>query len=263
MPPRHAAAPGTADQTVDQPAPAATSRHRRTLSFVRRSGRMTEAQDRAWEELAPTYVLELPRADGITSVATDARIDLAELFGRDAPLVIEVGSGQGHAIVHAADRSRDTNFLAIEVFRSGLARTMLGAEQAAIDHLRLIEANAPEVFGAALPEASADEVWVFFPDPWKKTKHVKRRLIAPEFVGLAARVLKPGGVLRLATDWEDYAFQMRDVLDAAEHFTRDFAGDWAERFDGRVITAFERKGAAVGRDIRDLSYRRVGETTGE
>lgn len=106
-----------------------------------------------------------------------------------------------------------------------------------------------------LPAASIDELWVFFSDPWPKARHNKRRLISPEFAELVARSLKPGGVLRLATDWEEYALQMRDVLDAADGFERNFAGEWDERFDGRVLTVFERKGSEAGRDIRDLSYR--------
>lgn len=227
------------------------------VSFVRRGGRTTQAQERAWEELSPKYVLTVPRGHAATSVSADALIEPAAIFGRAAPLVVEIGSGQGHAIVHAASEHPDTNFLAVEVYLAGLARTMLLADQADVEHLRMIEANAPEVLEHVLPEGSCDEIWVFFPDPWHKTKHHKRRLIAPEFAVLAARCLRPGGTLRLATDWEDYAEQMREVLDAAEGFERAFDGDWAERFDGRVLTAFERKGAEKGRAIRDLAYCRV------
>ena len=96
---------------------------------------------------------------------------------------------------------------------------------------------------------------MFFPDPWHKNKHTKRRLVTPEFAAIAAGALRDGGMLRLATDWEDYARQMRDVLDDAPAFARDFEGEWAQRFDGRVLTAFERKGARAGRAIRDLAYR--------
>jgi tRNA (guanine-N7-)-methyltransferase len=133
---------------------------------------------------------------------------------------------------------------------------MLDAERAGVTNLRLAEANAPEVLEHMLGEASVTELWVFFPDPWHKKKHTKRRLVTGDFAALAARVLQDEGVLRLATDWEDYALQMRAVLDAAPDFERAFEGEWAPRFDGRVLTAFERKGARVGRDIRDLTYRR-------
>ncbi|WP_240642218.1 tRNA (guanosine(46)-N7)-methyltransferase TrmB [Microbacterium sulfonylureivorans] len=217
---------------------------------------MSDAQDRAWSELASQYVIESPRDLAATSIRPGSAIDPGEVWGRAAPLVVEIGSGQGHAIVHAAASRPETDFLAIEVFRAGLARTMLDADKAGVRNLRLVEANAPEVLEHLLPEASVSELWVFFPDPWHKKKHTKRRLVTSSFAGLAARALTDDGMLRLATDWEDYALQMRAVLGAAPDFAPEFEGDWAERFDGRVLTAFERKGARVGRDIRDLAYRR-------
>lgn len=225
------------------------------VSFVRR-GRMTPSQERAWTELGPRYLLELPRGAAATSIAEDAKIEPRETFGRIAPLTVEVGSGQGHAIVHAAEQHPDRDFIAIEVFQAGLARTMIRAEWAAADNLKLLEANAPEVLERALPEASLDELWVFFPDPWPKARHNKRRLVSAEFASVAARVLRPGGLLRLATDWQDYADQMREVMDAAPGFVRHFDGEWAPRYEGRVLTAFEQKGIDKGREIRDLTYRR-------
>lgn len=226
----------------------------RPVSFVRRNGRMTDGQERAWTDLAPRYVLDAPRDEAATSVLPGAAIDPRAVWGRDAPLIVEIGSGQGHAIIHAASSRPEDDFLAVEVFTAGLARTMLNAERAAIDNLRLVEANAPEVLEHLLPPASVDELWVFFPDPWHKNKHNKRRLLTPEFASIAAQAVRDGGVLRLATDWEQYARQMREVLDAAPEFDRSFEGPWAERFDGRVLTAFERKGARAGREIRDLTY---------
>lgn len=235
-----------------------TPRYRdKPVSFVRRSGRMSDGQERGWEALAPTYLLDVERDEAVTSVRPGATVDPARVFGREAPLIVEIGSGQGHAIVHAAAAHPNIDFLAVEVFRAGLARTMLDADRAGIRNLRLVEANAPEVLEHLLPEASVDEVWIFFPDPWHKSKHNKRRLIAPTFVPLAARVLRDGGVLRMATDWEDYARQMRDVLTDAAQFAPAFDGEWAPRFAGRVMTAFERKGIAKGREIRDLAFRRV------
>ncbi|MEQ6896805.1 tRNA (guanosine(46)-N7)-methyltransferase TrmB [Microbacterium sp. KR10-403] len=217
---------------------------------------MSEGQERAWAELSPRYLIDVPREVSTTSVAHDARIDPEAVWGRSASLVVEIGSGQGHAIVHAASSRPDVDFLAVEVFKAGLARTMKDADAAGAGNLRLAEANAPEVLEHLLPEESVDELWVFFPDPWHKKRHVKRRLIAPEFTALAGRALKPGGVLRLATDWEDYALQMVEVMDAAPGFRRAFEGEWAPRFEGRVMTAFERKGIAAGREIRDLAYER-------
>jgi tRNA (guanine-N7-)-methyltransferase len=204
------------------------------VSFVRRSGRMSDGQERAWEELAPRFVIETPRDVAELSILPGSTVDPASEWGRVAPLIVEIGSGQGHAMIHAASSRPEVNFLAIEVFRAGIARTMLDAERRGLQNLRLVEANAPEVLEHLLPEASVAELWVFFPDPWHKNKHTKRRLVTPEFVGFAARALADGGMLRLATDWEDYAVQMRAVLGAAEHFEPDFAGEWAPRFEGRV-----------------------------
>jgi tRNA (guanine-N7-)-methyltransferase len=229
----------------------------RPVSFVRRSGRMSEAQERAWTELAPHYVLDVPRDVAATSVARDAAVDPGAVYGRRAPLVVEVGSGQGHAIVHAAASRPGDDFLAVEVFKAGLARTMLDADRAGARNLRLVEANAPEVLEHLLPAASVSELWVFFPDPWHKKKHTKRRLVTAEFARIAARALRQDGMLRFATDWEDYALQMRDVMAAAPGFAPAFDGEWAPRFDGRVLTAFERKGERAGRSIRDLVYRRT------
>jgi tRNA (guanine-N7-)-methyltransferase len=227
------------------------------VSFVRRSGRMSEAQERAFAELAPFYLFDVARDVAFTSVHPEARLEPASVYGRTAPLTVEIGSGQGHAIIAAATSRPETDFLAVEVFRAGLARTMLDADKAGVRNLRLVEANAPEVLSTLLPEAAASEVWIFFPDPWHKKRHTKRRLVRPGFPETAARALADGGMLRLATDWEDYALQMREVLDASAEFERAFEGDWAERFDGRVMTAFERKGITKGRDIRDLAYRRA------
>lgn len=229
----------------------------RPVSFVRRSGRMTDGQERAWAEHGAFYVIEAPRDAAATSVRAGSAIDPVAVYGRTAPLIVEIGSGQGHAIVHAATATPDRDFLAVEVFRAGLARTMLDAARAGARNLRVVEANAPEVLEHLLPPASVDELWIFFSDPWHKNKHNKRRLVSEEFAPIAARALAPGGVLRLATDWEDYARQMRTVFDASPLFARGFDGDWAERFEGRVLTAFERKGQRAGRAIRDLTYLRA------
>ncbi|GLJ78526.1 tRNA (guanosine(46)-N7)-methyltransferase TrmB [Microbacterium imperiale] len=232
----------------------------RPVSFARRSGRMSDGQERAWNELGSFYLVPVERDQAVLSVRPGSAVDTETLFGRSAPVIVEIGSGQGHAIVAAAQNAPDVDFLAVEVFRAGLARTMLDADRAGARNLRLVEANAPEVLEHLLPAASVDELWIFFSDPWHKNRHTKRRLISPDFTPLAARVLKPGGVLRLATDWEDYALQMREVMTDAAGFEPGFDGAWAPRFEGRVMTAFERKGIAKGRDIRDLVYVRTDDT---
>ncbi|WP_245189870.1 tRNA (guanosine(46)-N7)-methyltransferase TrmB [Leucobacter exalbidus] len=218
---------------------------------------MTSSQERAWDDDHGRYVLDIKNGPAAASLAEGETGDPVELFGRDAPLTVEIGSGQGHAILHACESHPERNFLAVEVFRGGLARTVLGAVEAGVENLRLAEVNAPELLERYLPAGSVEEIWVFFPDPWAKVKHHKRRLISPEFARIAHRALAPGGTLRLATDWEEYALHMRDVLDEAPEFTRAFDGDWAERYEGRVLTAFEQKGTQKGRDIRDLTYSRV------
>lgn len=243
---------------ADDPEPTIDGRFRsEPVSFVRRGGRMTDGQERAWDVLAAFYVIPVERGDAVTSIRPGSQIVPTDVFGRSAPLVVEIGSGQGHAILHAAEQRPDTDFLAVEVFVAGLARTMLHADRAEVVNLRVVEGNAPEVLEHLLPEASVDELWIFFPDPWHKSKHNKRRLIAPPFPAIAARVLRDGGLLRLATDWEDYARQMRQVLGEADDLTPAFDGEWAERFEGRIMTAFERKGLAKARNIRDLTYRRT------
>ena len=229
---------------------------RQTVSFVRRGGRLTSGQERALRELSDEYLIDVPRHRHVTSVDPTYTADLTAWFGRSAPLTVEIGSGQGHQITHAASEHPDRDFLALEVFLGGIARTMVLAEELDVHNLRLIEVNAPEVLEHVLPEDSVAEVWIFFPDPWHKARHNKRRLVNDAFVPLVRRVLEVGGVVRMATDWEEYAEQMREVFDRADGFERGFEGDWAPRFEGRVLTAFEQKGREKGREIRDLVYRR-------
>lgn len=216
---------------------------------------MTEAQQHAWNSYAHRYLIEVQRDGGITTVAKGSTQSPLEMFGRDAPLIVEIGTGNGEAIVHAATEHPEQNFLGIEVYQAGLARAMLNAAKGDLDNLRLVEANAPEVLEHLLPESSVSEIRIFFPDPWHKARHTKRRLIAEPFTKLASRVLIPGGLVRMATDWEEYAEQMRDTFDAAPSFRRAFDGEWSERFAGRPVTSFERKGQNKGRMIRDLTYR--------
>ncbi|MFE7406636.1 tRNA (guanosine(46)-N7)-methyltransferase TrmB [Isoptericola sp. NPDC057559] len=241
---------------------------RQPVSFVRRSARLTAAQRKAWDTRRDRYLVEVPRDLAVTSVDPGWRLEPAQVFGRTAPLVVEVGSGQGEAIVAAAAAHPERDHLAVEVYTPGLAQAIVRAGHAGADpgrdggapgnelgNLRLAQANAAELLATALPEASVGELWVFFPDPWHKSRHQKRRLVTPEFAGLAARVLRPGGVLRLATDWVEYADQMVEVLDASDDFRNAHGpGAAAPRFDGRVLTGFEKKGTAAGRVVTDLEY---------
>ncbi|MCA5893363.1 tRNA (guanosine(46)-N7)-methyltransferase TrmB [Isoptericola sp. NEAU-Y5] len=243
-------------------------RYRRVpLSFVRRSARLTVGQQRAWDTRRQLYVVDVPRDVAVTSVDPAWQFDAAAEFGRTAPLVVEIGSGQGDAVVHAATLHPERDHLAVEVYLPGLAQTIVRAghaatrqagEPAELGNLRLVEANAAELLATSLPPASVDELWVFFPDPWHKSRHHKRRLVTPAFAALAARVLRPGGTWRLATDWAEYAGKMLDVLEASDDF-RNVHGPRAAapRFEGRVLTSFETKGTAAGRSATDLEFVRL------
>lgn len=228
------------------------------VSFVRRSGRLNTRQQRAWDDHADQFVLDVPRSIARTSVDPAHVLDVAATFGRTAPLVVEVGSGLGEAVVNAAEATPERDFLAVEVYTPGLAQTVLRATQRGLTNLRLVQANAAEVLTTMLPEASVDELWIFFPDPWHKARHHKRRLVTPELAQLAARVVRPGGTWRLATDWAEYADQMLEVVGANPSFENVHGvGAVAPRFEGRVLTSFENKGHAAGRGITDLELRRV------
>jgi len=221
------------------------------VSFTRRGGRLTERQDAAWDALAATHVLDLPRSGPSTSVDPEFRLNPATVFGREAPLIIEIGSGRGESLVAAAEASPEVNFLGLEVYVPGVAQTLVTMRHAGVDNVRLAIVNAPEAFATMIAPASVREVRTWFPDPWHKVRHHKRRLITVGFTELVARVLEPGGVWRIATDWEDYAEWIGAVLAESPHV----AGGLVDRFDGRVITRFERKGLDAGRAIHDFETR--------
>lgn len=233
----------------------------RVTSFARRGGRLPERLARAMAEHGERFVISPPRAAGATTVAPGWALDPVAEFGRAAPLIVEVGAGNGGQVVSAAGTYPDTNFLALEVWVPGIAQTVLAAAREDVANLRVLPADAAASLGRILPRGSVAEVWTFFPDPWRKARHHKRRLVQPGFADDVARVLAPGGVWRLATDWADYAEHARDVLDASPYFARaegaDAAG-WAPRYVGRVMTLFERKGLRAGRTVRDLAFVRVG-----
>lgn len=221
-----------------------------TVSFAQRSGRLKDRQVRTWDALAPTFVVDPPRGASRASVDAGYVLDVAGLFGRDAPLVVEVGSGQGEALAHAAEAHPERNFLGLEVYRPGVVQTLQRIRSRGLTNVRLMEADAVDALTTMLPAGSVEELWVFFPDPWHKQRHHKRRLVSEDFVALAARVLRPGGTWRLATDWAEYADQMRAVIGPDPAFESDL---FAPRFEGRVLTSFERKGLAKHREIADLA----------
>jgi tRNA (guanine-N7-)-methyltransferase len=220
---------------------------RAVRSFVVRAGRITEAQRRALDELWPRYGVDFSAVS----------LDPAGVFGRPAPLTVEVGFGNGEHLAALAAAQPERNFLGIEVHEPGVGHLLLLAERAGLTNLRVIRHDAVEVLEHMVPRASIDELLILFPDPWPKKRHHKRRLIQPAFVALAAARLKPGGVLRLATDWEPYAEQMLEVCgDCALLRNLAPAGGFMPRPDDRAPTRFERRGKRLGHDVRDLAFER-------
>jgi tRNA (guanine-N7-)-methyltransferase len=217
---------------------------RRVRSYVLRGGRVTDAQERALRELWPRYGIEL---DG-------APLDLDAVFGRRAPRTLEIGFGTGEVLRALSLAHPETDHLGIEVHRAGVGRLMLEAAQADLKNLRIVSHDAVEVLEATPPEAF-DLILIFFPDPWHKKRHHKRRLIDARFVERLTDVLKPAGTLRLATDWQEYAEQMRSVCNACPRLaTLGIDGGYVARPDFRPPTRFERRGERLGHDVWDLAY---------
>ncbi len=218
-------------------------------SFVLRAGRVTTAQQRALEELWPSYGLE----------PTEEIVDLDAVFGRRAPRCVEIGFGVGEVIGSLAESNPDIDYLGIEVHRAGVGRLLLRAAGARCTNLRVMCRDAVEVLARNLADASIDEVLVFFPDPWHKKRHTKRRLVSPSFIASVTDKLRPGGCLRLATDWQPYAQQMLEVCGAEPRLeSLSTAGGFVERPGFRPPTRFERRGERLGHGVWDLAYVKRG-----
>lgn len=224
---------------------------------MRRSTRMNPGQQKAWAA-RDRYLVEVPRRETSTSIAEHAAIDWPTTFGRTAPLVVEIGSGTGDSlgVMAAGDPERD--HVAFEVFRPAMASTMIKLNVAGIGNVRLVDADGVEGLARLFSPGQVDELWTFFPDPWHKTRHHKRRLVDAEFATLVADRLAPAGVWRIATDWDDYAEHCREVLDDHPGLINVYAesGGTAPRLTTRPITKYERRGIAAGRGVTDLAYRR-------
>lgn len=225
---------------------------REIVSYSRRDGRLDQRRQKAWDAHHAAYLIEPARDLRNTSIDPAWRLDPAAAFGwlpgERRPLLVEIGSGTGEVLLDAARRHPDASYLGVEVYLPGVATTLIRAAREGLGNVRLLSAEALAVLRTALPAGSVTELWAFFPDPWPKMRHHKRRLIATPFLDAAARVLGPGGVLRLATDWADYAAQMAAVTRMHPAFDGGVSG----RFD-RPLTRFERKGLDRGRAIVDLT----------
>ncbi|MBT1179055.1 tRNA (guanosine(46)-N7)-methyltransferase TrmB [Bifidobacterium vespertilionis] len=253
-------------------------------SFVRRSARLDDRLQRAWDRYADHFLLSLPQGDRDLEVAAGFTFDrdfVREAWGNDHDLIIEVGSGQGENVAAAAAAHPELNFLALEVYDPGVAHALLFAGRDGLENLRIAQVDAQEFFGH-LGAGVAREIWTFFPDPWPKMRHHKRRIVQSGFAAQVRHALAEGGVWRIATDIEDYALHVHEVMDGdagfenagtitvslpTEHVGKGNAEDAAalphadftesERFEGRVLTNFEKKGLAAGRVIHDFTYRRA------
>jgi tRNA (guanine-N7-)-methyltransferase len=224
-------------------------RNRPIRSFVMRTGRMTAGQTRALEELWPRFGVEF----------SPQRLSLDALFGRAAPRTLEIGFGNGEHLAALATAHPERDYLGIEVHRPGVGHLLLLAATNNLTNVRASSHDAVEVLREQIPQGSLDEVLVLFPDPWHKKRHHKRRLIQPPFIELIASRLRPGGVLRLATDWEEYALQMLEVLGAAKALFTNLSpsGDWMPRPDEREPTRFEKRGQRLGHGVWDLAFSRL------
>jgi len=220
------------------------TRLRRIRSFVKREGRMTAAQNHALEELLPRY--------GVTDLTHN--IDLEQLFGRDAPRFLEIGFGMGSSLLEIAENNPQHDYLGIEVHRPGVGRLLIDLDNKQLANLRLINHDAVEVLQQAIPENSLDGVYLFFPDPWHKKKHHKRRIVQPEFVQMVRHCLKPGGIFHLATDWQHYAEHMMSILSTTEGLTNKAGKEYYSPREQRPETKYERRGQRLGHEVWDLIF---------
>lgn len=221
---------------------------RKIRSFVKREGRLTKGQAAALERSWPTMGLSCEQQ----------LLNLDEVFGRTAPTVLEIGFGMGKSLVAMAKAAPEKNFIGIEVHRPGVGACLLEAEEAGVTNLRVFEHDAVEVLDTCIADDSLATVQIYFPDPWHKKRHHKRRLIQAEFVEALRPKLQIGGILHLATDWQNYAEHMLEVMQAAPNF-RNLAkdGGYVPRPEERPLTKFEQRGERLGHGVWDLKFERV------
>ncbi|OUL99110.1 tRNA (guanosine(46)-N7)-methyltransferase TrmB [Variovorax sp. JS1663] len=232
------------EPSADDPSPHPL--HRRLKSFVRRAGRTTEGQARAFAELGPLFLLPYQAAP----------LDIEAAFGRAAPTILEIGFGMGEATAHIAALMPEKNFLCCEVHEPGVGALLKRIGEQQLANIRICAHDAVDVVDHMLQPGMLAGVHVFFPDPWHKKRHNKRRLIQPLLVRKLAQRLAPGGYLHCATDWQPYAEQMLEVLQG-EPLLRNMAADYAPRPDYRPLTKFENRGLKLGHGVWDLVFRRI------
>lgn len=221
---------------------------RSVRSFVLRTGRMTTGQKLSLEKYWPLYGLEL----------TGRRLDYAATFGRSAPVVLEIGFGMGQSLVEMAGAQPDYDFIGVEVHTPGVGKLLHDCIEQSVKNLRVFNADALAVLGTHITDNSLERVQIYFPDPWPKTKHHKRRLIQPGLVQQLRKKLRVGGILHLATDWEHYAEHMMEVLCSAPGY-RNCAAEYcfSDKPEYRPTTKFERRGENLGHGVWDILFQRV------
>ncbi len=230
------------DRAPDRP-------HRPIRSYVLRDGRLTPGQQRAFDTLWPRWGIEYQ----------DTPLDLTAVFGNDHPVFVEIGFGNGESLAEMARRHPERNYVGIEVHRPGVGHLLLKLAEYGCENVRVICHDAVDVLAHMLPEASLQGVYLLFPDPWHKKRHHKRRILQAQLVERLARLIRPGGFLHAATDWQDYAEQMMTLLSAADALFENpaGAGSFAPRPDERPLTKFEQRGQRLGHGVWDLVFVRL------
>jgi tRNA (guanine-N7-)-methyltransferase len=222
--------------------------HRPIRSFVRREGRLTPGQQRAFETFWPRWGIDF----------RPGPLDLPAVFGNKGPVYLEIGFGNGESLAEMARRHPERNYIGVEVHGPGVGHLLLKLDEFGCDNVRVMKHDAIEVMDQMLPDACLQGVYLFFPDPWHKKRHHKRRILQQPFLDRLARVIRPGGLFHAATDWEHYAEQMLEILDADRGRFENLAGpgNYLPRPAERPLTKFERRGQRLGHGVWDLVFER-------
>ncbi|MGB3916546.1 tRNA (guanosine(46)-N7)-methyltransferase TrmB [Thiothrix litoralis] len=226
-----------------------SAEHPRTIkSFVLRQGRRTKAQEEALTNLWPVFGIE----------TADTPLDFPSLFGRIAPVTLEIGFGNGDSLAQMARAAPERDFIGIEVHTPGVGHLLKLISEQGLQNLRLLNSDAVEILQKRIPLNSLERVQLFFPDPWHKSKHNKRRIVQAPFVSLLASRMQTGGVFHMATDWENYAVHMAEVMQTSPDFV-NLAPEppYAPRPDTRPLTKFENRGLKLGHGVWDLLYKKI------
>ncbi|MEZ5536731.1 MAG: tRNA (guanosine(46)-N7)-methyltransferase TrmB [Thiolinea sp.] len=215
-------------------------------SFVLRQGRKTKAQQYALDNYWAEFGIE----------ESDELLNFPAIFGNDAPVTLEIGFGNGESLATMAQAAPERNFVGIEVHSPGVGHLLHLVNEYGLKNVRVMDSDASEILKKRIPDSSLDRLQLFFPDPWHKKRHNKRRIVQPTFASLVARLLKKDGVFHMATDWEDYALHMAEVMQASTEFANCHSGDspYSPRPEYRPLTKFEQRGLKLGHGVWDLLY---------